>query len=296
VLEDFWRALRSDSGVASVRPTTPRVDTSALAASTSSTPLQTPLNETPSRKPDGSDGCANSRRRSKSRFSLSVISDAIIDSVRSHSSLAVKRKDEGTPARSDAHDGEKSGESPRGRSREKGKGKSRDLSHALTKVGEVFGLEPEEGREPRDGWKEFKKGALLVGVVSGHPVPHNISLGTYTYPISFPIPADSPPSLGCAYGSIVWGLKATVHRPGKFTPRMEATRSINVVATPSDDATEDVENVTVTKTWEDQMVYYLSIVGRAFHIGSKIPIQLTFMPLAKVKIHKVSVVIDGTLL
>lgn len=77
---------------------------------------------------------------------------------------------------------------------------------------------------------------------------------------------------------------------------MEVTRIINVVATPSDDATEDVENVTVNKTWEDQMVYYLSIVGRAFPIGSKIPIQLTFMPLAKVKILKVSVVIDGTLL
>jgi len=75
---------------------------------------------------------------------------------------------------------------------------------------------------------------------------------------------------------------------------MEATRIINVVATPSDDATEDVENVTVNKTWEDQMVYYLSIVGRAFPIGGKIPIQLTFMPLAKVKILKVSIVIDGT--
>ena len=76
---------------------------------------------------------------------------------------------------------------------------------------------------------------------------------------------------------------------------METVRSINVVATPSEDATEDVENVSVNKTWEDQMVYYLSIVGRAFPIGTKIPMQLTFMPLAKVKIYKVSVVIDGTL-
>lgn len=77
---------------------------------------------------------------------------------------------------------------------------------------------------------------------------------------------------------------------------MVTLRTINVVAAPSEDTTEDVENVTITKTWEDQMVYYLSIVGRAFPIGSKIPIQLTFMPLAKVKIHKVSVMIDGTLL
>jgi hypothetical protein len=96
------------------------------------------------------------------------------------------------------------------------------------------------------------------------------------------------------YGSIVWTLKATVHRPGKFIPRMEIVRSVNVVATPSEDATDDVESVTVNKTWEDQMEYYLSVVGRAFPIGSKVPIQLTFLPLAKIKIHKVSVVIDGT--
>ena len=96
------------------------------------------------------------------------------------------------------------------------------------------------------------------------------------------------------FGSIVWTLTATVHRPGKFTPRMETVRTINVVATPSDEATEDVESVTVNKAWADQMVYCLSIVGRAFPIGSKIPIQLTFLPLAKIKIHRVSVVIDGT--
>ena len=123
---------------------------------------------------------------------------------------------------------------------------------------------------------------------------HYGSLGTYRYPISFAIPADSPPSLECLHDSIVWNLKATVHRPGKFTPRMEAMRSINVVATPSEDDTEDVESITANKTWADQMAYCLSIVGIAFPIGSKIPIQLTFMPLAKIKIHKVSVVIDGT--
>lgn len=73
--------------------------------------------------------------------------------------------------RTSAHDSEKSGESTRGRSREKDKGKSRDLSYALIKVSEVFGLEPEEGGESRGGWKEFKKGAL-PNVVPRRPVPH----------------------------------------------------------------------------------------------------------------------------
>jgi hypothetical protein len=86
--------------------------------------------------------------------------------------LAAKRRVEGTSMRFDAHDGEKNGETTRGRSREKGKGKSRDLSHALIKVSEVFGLELEEGSESRDVWKEFKKGALLLNLTPGHPVPH----------------------------------------------------------------------------------------------------------------------------
>ncbi|KAF9643117.1 hypothetical protein BDM02DRAFT_3132643 [Thelephora ganbajun] len=270
-LEDFRGAPRSDLNAASVRSTTPQMDTSTLVS-----PILSSLNETssrfsPPRSPDRFDDDIHSRRRSKNRFSLSAISDAILDSVRSHSPLAAKRRTEGSLMRFDAHDSERNSETMRGRSTEKGKG--RDFSHALIKVSEAFGLELEEGRESRDGWKEFKK-------------------GTYTYPISFAIPADSPPSLDCMHGSIVWNLKATVHRPGKFTPRMETVRTINVVATPSEDATEDVESVTVNKTWEDQMVYYLAIVGRAFPIGSKIPIQLTLMPLAKIKIHKVTVAID----
>ena len=77
---------------------------------------------------------------------------------------------------------------------------------------------------------------------------------------------------------------------------METVHTINVVATPSQDATEDVECITVNKSWEDQMEYFLSIVGRAFPIGSKIPVQLMILPIAKVKIHKVSVAVDGTLL
>ncbi|OBZ69662.1 hypothetical protein A0H81_10402 [Grifola frondosa] len=46
----------------------------------------------------------------------------------------------------------------------------------LERMGEALGFEVDEGREYGDGWKEFRK-------------------GVYTYPISFAIPASSPPSL-----------------------------------------------------------------------------------------------------
>ena len=56
--------------------------------------------------------------------------------------------------------------------KEKAKGMGRDISHALIKVSEVFGLEPEDGRESRDGWKEFKKGTLLPTIIPGCSIAH----------------------------------------------------------------------------------------------------------------------------
>lgn len=132
-----------------------------------------------------------------------------------------------------------------------------------------------------------------------HLVPHLLRVfnpGTYRYPISFAIPADSPPSLDCTFGSIVWIMTATVHRPGRLVPRMKAVHTINVVATPGDDATD--ENLNVTQTWkrqtgDDQMAYSLSVFGKTFPIGSKIPIQIKLLPFVTVKVHRVSVAIDG---
>lgn len=303
VLGDFRRALGSDLNSSSSRSTPPQTATSALTSLAVSPSLRSPSNGIPSRpstsrssrSPVNSDDGTRGRKR-RNRFSLSAISDAILDSVRSHSPLPSKRGAEGPHIGLDAYGGEKTGETMRGRSTDKGKRMSRDLSHALIKVSEVFGLEPEEGKEPRDGWKEFKKGVILFILLNIQSLTVAWLLGTYRYPISFAIPADSPPSLDSMFGSIVWTLTATVHRPGRFTPRMETVRTINVVAAPSDDATEDVESVTVNKTWEDQMVYRLSIVGRAFPIGSKVPVHLIFLPLAKIKIHRVTVAVDGALL
>ena len=175
-LEDFWRAVRSDLNVASIRSTPSQIDTTPVSPIPGPSP-HIPLNETLDRvSPSslgGSDDGINGRRRSKSRFSLSAISDAIIDSMRSHPALTTKRNVEETSMRSGVHDGGWGGESSRGRSRERGKGKN--LSHALIKVSEVFGSEPEEG-ESRGCWKEFKRGVLLSDVIPGCPVPHAITV------------------------------------------------------------------------------------------------------------------------
>ncbi|RXW19203.1 hypothetical protein EST38_g6647 [Candolleomyces aberdarensis] len=143
----------------------------------------------------------------------------------------------------------------------------------------VFGLTHEElkGKEEKkvvgNGWKEFKK-------------------GTYTYPISFTIPSTAPPTLQCDYGSVVWKLYAHVHRPGAFKTKFTATREVQVIACPTEEDTEDSENIIVERHWDQQLQYLISISGRSFHIGGTMPVTFAFMPLAKVKIHRLAVFIE----
>lgn len=68
-----------------------------------------------------------------------------------------------------------------------------------------------------------------------------------------------------------------------------------MVTAPGEDDTEDSENVIVERQWDNQMQYLLTISGRSFPIGGEIPISLTFIPWTKMKIFRVSVVLEGEL-
>ena len=118
-------------------------------------------------------------------------------------------------------------------------------------------------------------------------------VGTYTYPISFPIPGNAPPTMQCDYGSVVWRLRATAHRPGTFKSKLTASREVIMIACPLEEDTEDTENIVVERHWDQQLQYLISISGRSFYIGGAVPVTFTLMPLAKVKIHRVSVFIEG---
>lgn len=117
--------------------------------------------------------------------------------------------------------------------------------------------------------------------------------GTYTYPISFVIPPTAPPTLHCDGGSVTYRLKATVHRPGPFTAKLTSSREVLLVACPGEDDTEESENIIVQRQWESQLHYLLVISGKAFPIGSTIPVHFTFVPMAKVKIYRISVLLEG---
>ena len=119
--------------------------------------------------------------------------------------------------------------------------------------------------------------------------------GVYTYPISFAIPPNSPPTLHCEFGSVVWRLKATAHRPGTFTTKLSATQEVTVVACPCEDDTEDTESIIVERQWDTQMQYLIAISGRSFPIGGVIPFSITFVPWTKMKVFRLSLVIEGAL-
>ncbi|KAF7351103.1 Arrestin-C domain-containing protein [Mycena sanguinolenta] len=200
-------------------------------------------------------------RGRRARFSLGSVSSALLDVVHSGSSKARSSK-------------ERSDSNFRGRAREKAV-RDDGPSKERPALDIVAGLRSSDDGKDKDksSWKEFKK-------------------GTYTFPISFAIPPNAPPTMECPYGSVVWRLKANVHRPGAFASRMHAMRQVLVIAAPMEDDTEESETIIVERHWEQQLQYLISISGRSFPIGSTIPVSFTMMPLSKVKIHRISILLE----
>lgn len=115
--------------------------------------------------------------------------------------------------------------------------------------------------------------------------------GTYTFPIGFAIPGNSPPSLSCAFGSVSWYLKAEAHRPGTFTTKLQSRRDVILIACPED--IDDAESIIVERIWDTQLQYMISVSGKSFYIGGTIPIQFKLMPLTKMKIYQIAVWLEG---
>lgn len=101
-------------------------------------------------------------------------------------------------------------------------------------------------------------------LVKVEPDPH---LGTYNYPISFPIPVTAPPTVHAEFGSVTYRLKATVVRVGALIPNLVEHTEVIMIATPQEDDLEETENVLVERQWEEQMRYQIVLSGKAFPIG-----------------------------
>lgn len=141
-------------------------------------------------------------------------------------------------------------------SRNAGEGSSRDRSESTTRgrsngLKLLNGMESSAVREEQgSSWREFRK-------------------GVYNYPIAFSIPADSPPTIHADFGSVVYRLRATVFRAGALSPNFVDEQEVTLVASPTEEDTEETENVIVERQWEDQMSYLIALSGKAFPIGGQ---------------------------
>lgn len=114
----------------------------------------------------------------------------------------------------------------------------------------------------------------------------------YNYPIAFQLPPDAPPTIHTEFGSVTYRLKASVVRVGALTSNLIEEKEVTLIAGPQEDDMEETENVIVERQWEDQMRYQIACSGKAFPIGGIIPISIRLMPLAKVKVYRISVSIE----
>ncbi|KAF7315110.1 Arrestin-C domain-containing protein [Mycena indigotica] len=262
-LEDFRNALRaslpqSRSAAGDRSPVPIRSSGSSVRdqdRSLSRRPSIDTLAEVDEHEPGTSSPNRSVPRGRRARFSLTAVSNVLKDVVRSSS----PHREEST-RRGRTRD--KSSEEKSGRSQER---------HVRNTLGKLVGLKDDEKKS--DGWKEFKK-------------------GTYTFPISFAIPPNAPPTMQCPWGTVLWRLKADVHRPGALTSRISASREVIIVAGPTEDDMEGTENIVVERHWEQQLQYLISISGRSFPIGGIVPVSMTLLPLCKVKIHRLSVFLE----
>lgn len=113
--------------------------------------------------------------------------------------------------------------------------------------------------------------------------------GEYIYNFELPISNSMPESIACLYGTVNYFLEASVERYGTFKPNLLGRKDIKLVRAASLNNVETSEPITVSKDWEDQMHYDIVVAGKAFPLGSSIPIALKFTPYAKVQLHRIRI-------
>ncbi|EIW71659.1 hypothetical protein TREMEDRAFT_42980 [Tremella mesenterica DSM 1558] len=136
--------------------------------------------------------------------------------------------------------------------------------------------------------------ALGIGHDEAEDIVHwqEFRKGTYNYPISFPIPTNTPPTVHGDFGTVIYKLKAVVVRAGALSPNLIEEMEVTMIATPQEDDLEETENVLVERQWEEQMRYQIALGGKAFPVGGLIPMGIRLMPLAKCKIHRITVALE----
>jgi hypothetical protein len=115
--------------------------------------------------------------------------------------------------------------------------------------------------------------------------------GEYAYNFELPLDSCLPETIYVDLGSVKYELEGVIERPGAFRPNLTGKKEVLLVRVPSDANMEQTEPIAISRTWEDQLHYDIVISGKAFPLGSSIPIAFKLTPLAKVRCHRIKIYI-----
>jgi hypothetical protein len=113
--------------------------------------------------------------------------------------------------------------------------------------------------------------------------------GEYYYNFELPIPQSLPETISANFGSVKYTLEGLVERPGTFKSNLSGVTEVLIVRAASDNNLESSEPIAISREWEDQLHYEIVIAGKAFPLGTYIPIAIKFAPMAKIKCHRVRI-------
>jgi len=94
------------------------------------------------------------------------------------------------------------------------------------------------------------------------------------------------------FGSTVYTLTAKVVRAGALTANLTASTEVLVVCCPGDDDTEEVDSIIIERAWEDQMRYEIGLSGKAWPIGTSMPINFKITPMEKIQVHRITAALE----
>lgn len=113
--------------------------------------------------------------------------------------------------------------------------------------------------------------------------------GDYFYDFELPLESSLPETIDLKFGSVKYELKATVERVGVFSTDLVQSKKVTLIRIPSQCGLEQVEPIAVCRTLGDRMKLDVTISGKSFPLGSKIPISINLTPLAKAQLHWIKV-------
>ncbi|RMD44960.1 hypothetical protein DV735_g169, partial [Chaetothyriales sp. CBS 134920] len=115
--------------------------------------------------------------------------------------------------------------------------------------------------------------------------------GDYIYNFELPLDSRLPESINVELGSVKYELEALVERSGAFRANLVGSKELTLIRAPSEGSLECVEPIAISRSWEDQLHYDIVISGKAFPMGSTVPIAFKLTPLAKVQCHRIKVLV-----